>query len=74
MKAAAGRWGRSESNGSDATLVADNQNIVGDISCDNISTINAALDNNSSLKAAGMMVLYHSRSPQIKLSPSIPLI
>lgn len=52
LNAAAGRWGRSGANGADVTLTAENQNLVGDITCDKISTINASLKDRSILKGA----------------------
>jgi hypothetical protein len=49
MNAAAGRWGRKGSNGSDVTLTAESENLSGNITCDKISTISATLKDNTNL-------------------------
>jgi hypothetical protein len=52
LKAAAGRWGTSGSNGGAAILTADGQILAGDMTADNISTIEATLQNGSTLTGA----------------------
>lgn len=47
--AATTRWGNQGSNGGNVTLNADSQTLEGNITCDNISTVNLNLKNNSSL-------------------------
>ena len=48
LKVAAAKWGTSGSNGGNVTLNATNQEIVGDILVDNISTLDLSLKNGSS--------------------------
>lgn len=47
---ATSEWGNSGSNGGDVTLNAKNQELIGDISVDNISTLNLNLTNGSTYK------------------------
>lgn len=49
MSAAAGDWGDSGSNGADVSLTADSQTLDGNITCDNISTLEIVLRNNTTL-------------------------
>jgi hypothetical protein len=48
VKAAAGDWGTSGSNGGAATLVADGQQLSGDLIADSVSSVALALQNSSS--------------------------
>jgi len=50
LKASAGDWGTSGSNGADVIFTADSETLNGDIICDNISTVNLTLKNNTILK------------------------
>jgi hypothetical protein len=50
INAAAGRWGNTGSNGGHLTFKADGETLVGDISCDDISTVRVALQNKTTLK------------------------
>jgi len=50
VKAAAGRWGNTGSNGGRLTFKADGETLVGDITCDDISTVSVALQNKTTLK------------------------
>ena len=52
LKASAGRWGTSGTNGATVTFIANNQDLVGNIDCDNISAVNLTLANNTSLKGS----------------------
>jgi len=45
LRAQSGKWGNSGSNGGDVTLNAENQEIIGDITVDAISSINLNLSN-----------------------------
>jgi hypothetical protein len=49
LKAAAGDWGTSGSNGGTATLAADGETLVGDLVTDAISSIAATLANGTTL-------------------------
>jgi hypothetical protein len=49
LSASAGRWGRSGSNGGQAVFNAQAQILNGDLTCDNLSSIQATLQNGSSL-------------------------
>jgi uncharacterized protein (TIGR03437 family) len=49
IKAAAGSWGASGSNGGKVVLTADSQTMTGDMSADSISSIAATLQNKSTL-------------------------
>jgi len=50
VKAAAGRWGNTGSNGGRLTFKADGEILTGDIVCDNISSVTAILQNKTTLK------------------------
>jgi hypothetical protein len=50
IKAAADQWGREGSNGGHLTFKADGETLVGDITCDDISTVSVALQNKTTLK------------------------
>lgn len=50
INAAAGRWGNSGSNGGKLTFKADGEILTGNIVCDNISSVTAALQNKTTLK------------------------
>jgi hypothetical protein len=52
LKAAAGNWGTSGSNGGTVNLVADGQSLTGDSVADNISSIDITLQNGSSLSGS----------------------
>jgi len=52
VKAAAGNWGTSGSNGGTAILEANGQTLVGDLESDDISSISVNLANGSSLTGA----------------------
>jgi len=52
VDASAGRWGRSGSNGGNAILNVDGQTMDGNLTCDKISSITAALQNGSTLTGA----------------------
>jgi hypothetical protein len=52
LKASAGRWGRSGSNGADVTLTAENEHLAGSIICDRLSTIAAVFKHNTIMKGA----------------------
>ncbi len=52
VEAAANRWGNTGSNGGRLTLKADGETLVGDITCDDISTVSASLQNKTTLKGA----------------------
>lgn len=49
LRASAGRWGRKGTNGGKAVLTATTQTLVGDLVCDEASTITANLRKNSTL-------------------------
>ena len=63
--AGAYRWGNAGSNGGHLTLTMDKQSINGNIEVDEISTINAALRNGSSLKGA---IDANGKGKEIKLA------
>jgi hypothetical protein len=50
INVAAGRWGNTGSNGGRLTFKADGETLVGDVACDEISTVSAALQNKTTLK------------------------
>jgi hypothetical protein len=50
LKAGADRWGREGSNGGNVVLKADGQALTGNILCDKISSIQATLQNGTTLK------------------------
>lgn len=52
LKASAGSWGTSGSNGGTAILTADGQTLNGDLVADNISTLTLTLQNGSTLKGS----------------------
>ena len=52
VKAAAGKWGTSGSNGGTVLLTADGQTLTGDMVADNISSITSTLQNGSVLTGA----------------------
>jgi len=52
INAAAGRWGSTGSNGGRLTFKADGETLAGDITCDDISTVIATLQNKTTLKGA----------------------
>ncbi len=52
IHAAAGRWGNTGSNGGRLAFQAEGETLVGDITCDDISTISAVLQNKTTLKGA----------------------
>jgi hypothetical protein len=52
VKAAAGNWGTSGSNGGTVILTADGQSLTGNLVADNISSITLTLQNGSSLNGA----------------------
>lgn len=52
IRASSGRWGNSGSNGGKLTLTMDRQSMEGNIEIDNISTIDAVMQNDSHLKGA----------------------
>jgi hypothetical protein len=52
LKASAGDWGTTGSNGADVILMADAETLNGNVICDNISTVNLTLKNKTSLKGA----------------------
>jgi hypothetical protein len=52
VNASAGEWGSSGSNGGTAILIADAQNLTGDIVADSSSTVSITLKNGSSLSGA----------------------
>ena len=52
IKAAAGNWGSSGSNGGNVVFTADGETLKGDVTADNISTIALTLQNGSSLTGA----------------------
>jgi hypothetical protein len=52
IKATAGNWGTSGTNGGTVVLTANAQSLAGDMVADNISSITATLTNGSSLKGA----------------------
>jgi hypothetical protein len=52
VKAGAGDWGTSGSNGGAAVLTADGQSLIGDLVADALSTITVDLKNLSSLTAS----------------------
>ena len=49
LKAAAGNWGNSGSNGGTVNLTADGQTLSGNVVADSISSANISLTNSSSL-------------------------
>jgi hypothetical protein len=49
LKASAGDWGTSGSNGAEVTFTADDETLNGDIICDDISAIILTLANNTTL-------------------------
>lgn len=52
LQASAGRWGTSGSNGGDAALVASDQDLIGDVLVDAISTVVVELTDGSTLTGA----------------------
>jgi hypothetical protein len=52
VKAAAGNWGTSGSNGGTVVMTADGQTLSGDLAADSISAIDLTLSNRSSLTGA----------------------
>jgi hypothetical protein len=52
IRAAAGRWGRSGSNGGSMDFTADEQSLAGDVTADAISSVSVVLQNSSSLTGA----------------------
>ena len=52
VNASAGRWGRSGSNGGHALFTADGETLKGDLTCDSLSSITAALQNGTTLTGA----------------------
>lgn len=48
----ANRWGNTGSNGDVVTFKAENETLIGNITCDNISSVNAILQNNTTLTGA----------------------
>lgn len=52
LKASAGRWGRSGSNGGKVTLRAANQTLAGDVSVDGASEVSIELGNGATLTGA----------------------
>jgi hypothetical protein len=50
LKASAGDWGTSGSNGAQVTFTADGETLNGYIICDKISTVNLHLKNSTTLK------------------------
>jgi hypothetical protein len=52
VNAAAGNWGNGGSNGGTVIFTADNQTLQGDLTADNISSIDLTLQNSSSLAGA----------------------
>ncbi len=52
IRAAADQWGRKGSNGGHLTFKADGETLVGDIICDDTSTVSVALHNKTTLKGA----------------------
>jgi hypothetical protein len=52
IHAAAGRWGNTGSNGGRLTFQAEGETLVGDITCDEISTVSAALQNKTTFTGA----------------------
>ncbi len=52
LKAAAGNWGTSGSNGGTADLTASGQTLTGNLVADSISSITAALKNSSALNGS----------------------
>jgi hypothetical protein len=52
INAAAGNWGTTGSNGGSVVMTTDSQTLTGDVTADNISTVNLTLQNSSSLSAA----------------------
>jgi len=52
IKASAGNWGKSGSNGGAVIFTADGQTLTGDMIADNISSLTATLQNGSSLTGA----------------------
>ena len=52
VKAAAGNWGTTGSNGGNVVLTADGQTLSGDMTADSISTITLALENGSTWTGA----------------------
>jgi len=60
LNASTGRWGRSGSNGGQAIFTADGETLIGDLTCDSISSIAATLQNNTtltgSIKGAGLVL------------------
>ncbi|MDP4268199.1 MAG: T9SS type A sorting domain-containing protein [Bacteroidota bacterium] len=52
VKASADQWGTSGSNGGNVVLTASQQTLIGNMIADKYSTINATLQNNSSLSGA----------------------
>jgi len=49
LTASADRWGNKGSNGGAVTFKAENENLVGNITCDNISSVALILQNSTSL-------------------------
>ncbi|MDR3610360.1 MAG: hypothetical protein P4L27_07360 [Ignavibacteriaceae bacterium] len=49
INASAGQWGTSGKNGGTAVFTFDNDNLTGNFICDNISSITATLQNNTTL-------------------------
>jgi hypothetical protein len=52
INAAAGQWGTAGKNGGTAVFTFDNDNLSGNFICDNISSITATLQNNTTLTGA----------------------
>jgi hypothetical protein len=52
LTASADRWGNAGSNGGIVTFKAENENLSGNITCDNVSSIAAILQNNTTLTGA----------------------
>jgi hypothetical protein len=50
LKASAGDWGTSGSNGAQVTFTADSETLSGNIICDEISTVTLTLNNSTTLK------------------------
>jgi hypothetical protein len=52
LKASAGDWGTSGSNGAGVAFTADGEALHGDIVCDSISTVNLILNNSTTLEGS----------------------
>lgn len=75
LRAEAGAWGSTGSNGGKVTLIANNQKLEGDIFIDNISTLNMALRSGSTYEGtintantAKTLSLSISKDSKIKLT------